>query len=244
MPDLVASNVYEFTPLAECSGQSVNTVLHYLWSPDQADPIQELTALAAMINVWETNIVPLLATGYTVQQYELKQVTGVGLSATGVPSLTTNAATVVPGDASGVSPAGIDGLPTYVTATFRKNSSGVSTTEYRPVLGAILAGEKRFRGRIGISPIAESNTQLTNVNLFTNGAYDALDDAMDPMVSIPVQEGLFTGTMRLVIVSLIKGAAVRISGGGVPLFAFQLVDGFTLNPYVGSQLSRKYTGPA
>lgn len=236
--------LYRFTVHGQANGQDVITVLDYSIQ-DVTDVVTQLEFLTALRDAFRTAYLPSVVNDYSVTTYELQMYFDYSGGPTGPWTVTFADQILLAGTATDVGASAAAPLPTYVSATVRKLTGGGPATFYWPVGNPVIVGaERAFRGRISVGPLPESATQDALPNYLDETFRDDLNVSMDDLENIGLVAPGGTLDAFLVTTSLVKGGNARQDVTGIEYIGLQAVTNLFPNTYVGSQLSRKFTGPA
>lgn len=245
MPNVVGQSMLEINVLGSCSGQNAHSILHYWVGNPAGGNITLDEVLEEFATLWRLAVLPLVTTQYNVVSYRARNIAGItGLTPSSVEWV-YGSEDFLAGGAGDFGLAAPPTLPTYVAATVRKLTSGGADTDYYPIPPTIPPVERRFRGSLRIAGIPEGSTQSGDPNLLDGGVITGATPALQDLVNIIVAPpSTFTVTLDMLVASMTAGGVTRTGAAGAPTAGYQFVDNLVINPYVGSQLSRKYTGPS
>lgn len=221
--------------------QEILNVMHYIVRSIAGSPTLE-DVVQGMVNLW-TTIVAELSDSYDFTQVLGRRVTGIDPSTVNHPfTYDAQALSVLPSPVAG----GVSGaaLPTYVGASVRKVTSGVVNVEYiSPGTPADpYTGEKVFRGSMRLGPIPETYTEAADQNRLTAAASAAMLAVVEDLEGLASSSGGGTNTSvsEMVVASRFLNQLGRADVALVRnVVGIQPVENLIINPFVGSQVSRK-----
>lgn len=242
---LVNHDIIEYTVNGVQVGQDIKNVLHYRFESLVAGDITLENTLDSFQDWWQSQVLALISDSLEVTSYVAKRI-GSLIGPQSQPRQRYNAyaevAGALPADAGQVAGAF---LPTYVAVSGKKKTDGPGETFYpagNPT-ALVMNAEKFFRGGIRIGGIVELDTEAAQGNDLTVAAATAWQQNLTDLISFAVVGGGGgIGAMKMCVVSAAAdGLARQIAAGPANTFtpAYQMVDSIPLNPFVGSQLSRK-----
>ncbi len=224
---VTVDQIVEISVNGVASGQAINNVFHYkpvTLNPNFVTTLQQ--CLEAFRTMWRNTVLGGLSTSYAVLRYKGRALIGTRVDPANPNNIILNIGDV--GDLTGDPITDLGGtagaaLPTYTAMTLRK-LSGV--------------GGKRKKGSCRLGPIPESYTEAADQNKLTAAA---------TAVGLVAAGGL-KGTLGPVVVgdTLVPVIMSRASLFPTPPAVQPNMTGkwigisdILLNPYVGSQVSRK-----
>lgn len=236
---LAAGELYQIEVNGEAFGQEVVNVIDYL-VPTVTDVVLTEEALAEFRELWRLMVVNSLPTNYRVVTYKMRRYQNYSGPPAGPWVVTFADEVLLAGGVADVGGVGTPSSPTVITASARKLTGGAATTIYwldvEPVLPT---PEKAFRGRMGIGPIPEAGTDVSDGNLLDSAYRTALEGRLDDLITLPVVGAGGTSGLVMVVKSELKAGVARQNVAGAETFGLQQVTQIFLNERVGTQLSRK-----
>lgn len=247
MPVLL-DDYYQFTITGSYLGQDMVNVLDYQATVIEGADWSLSEALDALRAMWVAEILPLQHVSARVIEYRLSHWDSVvGTTPLTVRPVFDDEAILAGTEADYGTLMGTP-LPSNVAATVMKRTAGgAGSVDYFPVdPEPAVTTEKAFRGSTRIGAQVEESTKTPEGNFLTDAYLGLLQDAVE-VVQNPI---LGTAPNRLTfylnVASLVRNGTVRtFAAGANPVAAFKpvMASGYVARAWVGSQNSRKYTGP-
>lgn len=236
--------VYEIVISGTYLGQDAINVMHF-YQEDTEGAGQDLEAfLSELRDIWRANFLPLMSEEYSVVLYEAKVIDEL-LGTTALNAhFQYGGSTFFPGEAADVGGGVGAELPSNVAVTFKKSMGSIGTIEYLPDTPAT-PNTKKLKGSMRLAAQLEDNTKSPQGNFWEDAHLAALALAADALAQIVVGVAPDRAQLQMVILSAVNNNAIRRNAGNtLNVFAYAPVESFAPNSWVGSQNSRKYTGPS
>jgi len=217
--------------------QRISNVLYYAKTVGEGNA--SLSAFAEkMRSMWRVWIVPKTSANYTALSYDVRQIGApIWKNMTDITQGSLwryDAQTILPGNLAGDTGPGGSGtcFPSFVAVGCSKKGGHLR----RASNDVVVAGAVPPTGGIRIAGILESITQGSGDNRLIPSWQNDFQDAFDQLSEFDADGKTFT--MCMVTLNA-NGSPLQTGDPPQPDYAYSLVQGVAINPYLTSQISRK-----
>jgi hypothetical protein len=235
-------NWLRFHAVGQCLGQEIDQQRDYLVGLVSGDGVDSAALLEAWANKWDAELLPNLPQSFEMVRYTLDKCGVIDSEGNGVrhawPTVLFHEEFTAPegviGDLAG------SVLPLQVSIRVRKVTAGGGDTLYWGAPDDVVVApvpaivERRFRGRISFGPASSVQVEGIDFNRVTATNRELISDAFDEMLSMTLGTAPDTVTLDEIVVSMIHNNAVRVTGLGEKIMAFQMVQSFDTATIVGT----------